>query len=742
MPALLAGFLSDDWRQMVPEDVLVERFRLHRAVHDWLSTLSDRPLAVLIDDIHRADGETRALLAGLLDQGLAARVLFVLAYRPEPSEVLDDVLATAARYAPTRLRLAGLTSGEADELITAVTGTPQSPALVEALAARTGGNPFYLTESARLLASEGELVATSKVPEGVADVLRRRLARLPAESVSVLRLAAVIGRDVDVSLLVRAAGLDEEAVIDALEAGLISGMLVESGPGTVRFSHVLVRETLYAGIPSVRRSRWHGRVADAVAALYPADLTALAHHGAQAATAATARTAAEHCLAAAALAESRFAYDTAAKFYLDAQRCLELEPEPDVAAIVDVLVRRVPALMRAGATTTAARTRSEVALLAAGTGDIELLARAVTCGTSPTMRGNLRPYGHTDWEFIALVERVLAAPDVSPELRCLALTTLVRATSHCGDTRAEEAFTEALDLARTLGDPTLIGMALWGGVEIYPPDLHPVEREAIRLELEQLCAEHDLPVFHALRDVLGVNAAWVRLDLDEARRYTDAAAAVARRFQLRQGEFIATVLRATLEHASGDLDRAERLYEREFEEQRGVGTVDAEGAMLLAIATLRFTQGRLAELVDELRRVSETAVPAMGHVLALALAESGDLAGARRALDQAPTLERDNIWLLLTTIRALTVAILGDADEAGALYDALVPYDDQIAGAASNGFVLTPVARALGRLAMLLGRPQDARRHFEQARAVAQKCGSLPWLRQANADLGSVPAAG
>ena len=86
---------------------LVQRFRLHRAVHDWLATLDDRPLVVFLDDVHRADGESRTLLSSLLDQGLPNRVLFVLAFRPETGTGtgLDELLATLARYSPTRLRL-------------------------------------------------------------------------------------------------------------------------------------------------------------------------------------------------------------------------------------------------------------------------------------------------------------------------------------------------------------------------------------------------------------------------------------------------------------------------------------------------------------------------------------------------------------------------------------------------------------------------------------------------------------
>lgn len=735
-PILTADAPPDD-----AGNVLLQRFRLHRAAHEWLSRLGDRPLALLLDDVHRADFETRALLAGLLEQGLAPRTLVVLAYRPEPAAPLDDLLATVARYEPTRVRLGGLPDDAVAELIASITGSTPGPALVRALAERTDGNPFYLKESARLLVSEGELVATSQVPQGVADVLRRRLARLPEESVSILRLASVIGRDVDVALLVRAAEVGEDDVLDALESGLISELLVETGPGAVRFSHLLVRETLYGGVPALRRVRWHARVAAAVAELYPGDLTALAHHAARAATPLTAAAAARHCVAAARLAASRFSYDSAAEFHAEAARCLRLQPEPDPVALVDVLIDQVQAMIRSGATGAAIAVRREAVDVALRSGRPVLLARAVSAGVLPAIRGNLRAYGRTDHELVAVIEGVLREPDLDPALRCRTLCTLVRETSLVDDPRAEPALLEALELARAVGDPELTALTLWSGGEVYLADLHPAQREAIRLELDRLLEDLPSPVFHVLARVMAVNRACVELDIAAAREHNRAAQALARKYQLRQGVFITTVLDAMLAHLGGDLDRAEAMFVQEFEAHRLRGTVDADAALLLSLVTVRYSQGRLPELVEQMSRVTDEVAPAAGHLLALGLALRGDHAAARRRLEATPAPVHDYLWLLLTTARALAVAEVSAVDRAGELYRVLLPFRGRIAGGGTNGYVLTPVARALGRLALLLGRPDDARAHLEQARVVAERCGSRPWLDQVAADLALLDAA-
>jgi predicted ATPase len=293
----------------LPGDVAAGRFRLHRAVAAWLDeAAARRPLAVLLDDLHLADTETLRLLAAVSEVPL----LFVVALRPrENQERLAPVLGVLAGRDPCRLHLGGLAEADVGRIVAAFAGAEIDPDVVSALTERTGGNVFYVRESARLFAAEGALVATSEVPEGVRDVLGRSMRRLGEPVVSVLRLAAVAGREADVAMLTGASDLGEDAVLDALETAVTAGLLAEPVPGRVRFVHVLVRDTLYADVPRLRQARMHARIADSIRRLRPDDHSALAHHYVRAGSAATASRAVTHAIRAAESAETRYAYDAA-----------------------------------------------------------------------------------------------------------------------------------------------------------------------------------------------------------------------------------------------------------------------------------------------------------------------------------------------------------------------------------------------------------------------------------------------
>jgi len=141
---------------------------------------------------------------------------------------------------------------------------------VGAVHTRTDGNPFFLVELVRLLQAEGGLhdpaaVERSRVPVGVRDVIRRRLARLPEQTNALLAIAAVAGQEFDLDVLEVVSGLDEGA-LDAVEVALLTGIVLENAdrPGRYRFSHALIRQTLHDGMSSVRRARLHARVGDAL----------------------------------------------------------------------------------------------------------------------------------------------------------------------------------------------------------------------------------------------------------------------------------------------------------------------------------------------------------------------------------------------------------------------------------------------------------------------------------------------
>ena len=367
----LGALLDSDARPAgpVPEnapDASAARFRLHQAVLAWLrDAAASGPVAVLLDDLHQADAETLALLETVAAGLAGSALLLMAAYRPaEASGELEQALAVLARRSPARLPLAGLPAPDAAALISSVYGGPVGEHIVEALAVRTGGNPFYLKESARLLASEGALVAVSEVPEGVRDVLRRRLSRLPPPAVALLRLAAAVGQEADVDVLVDAADTDEDGVIAGLEAGVIAGLLTEPAPGRVRFVHALVRDTVYADLTQLRLTRMHARVGAAIRRLRPDDVPALAHHYLRAASADTARAAVGYAIQAAERADRRYAYDAAVSLLEQALDVSARTPGPESERAeqqAGLLGRLLRAQIRAGRIAAARATRQRAA---------------------------------------------------------------------------------------------------------------------------------------------------------------------------------------------------------------------------------------------------------------------------------------------------------------------------------------------------------------------------------------------
>ncbi|MDX2168300.1 MAG: AAA family ATPase, partial [Deltaproteobacteria bacterium] len=269
------------------------RFALFDSLTGFLRRAAQRqPLVVVIDDLHWADAASLLLLQFLARELAGARILLIAAYRDgrrDGDAPLSRCLGELARVdACQRLALGGLPDAEIGRFIEAATGTPPAPALVAAVAAQTGGNPFFLTELVRLLGSAAARGGGAlPVPGGVREAVARRVGQLSPTCRAWLNAAAVFGREVELPALAAAgsgAGRPRRSCLDALDEAVGANLVEPRGglPPRYRFAHALVQEALYDALPTRERARLHARAGAALAALYARDptpvLSALAHH--------------------------------------------------------------------------------------------------------------------------------------------------------------------------------------------------------------------------------------------------------------------------------------------------------------------------------------------------------------------------------------------------------------------------------------------------------------------------------
>ncbi len=259
---------------------------LYRGVVDLLSAARRHgPLAVLVDDLQWLDADSLTVLGLAVDQLVEQGVLFAVAVRTgEPGA--DDVAAVLRRVrrdALVRVPVPGLGVDDVAEMVRRLSGRPADPGVASVIHQRTLGNPFFVSELVRLLASERCLTPAAvqeALPAQVEDVLRRRLDRLPHQTVTLLSVTALAGGPVDVDTLAAVTGLDADAVLDTCESALLAELLVEDEAGFA-LCHDLVRQTLEHGVSRARRVRLHARLADALSArsvLTPHDVVAVARH--------------------------------------------------------------------------------------------------------------------------------------------------------------------------------------------------------------------------------------------------------------------------------------------------------------------------------------------------------------------------------------------------------------------------------------------------------------------------------
>ncbi|MBB6475778.1 ATP-binding protein [Sphaerisporangium rubeum] len=253
------------------------QFRLFEQVVTFIGQASaERPTLLVMDDLQWIDATSLQLLNHLVGR-LPAGTAIIAALRdraPTPGPDLSRVLATASRRpAHRRIRLGPLSPVDVAELIRRETGQEPGADITRDIHARTAGNPFFVRELSRLLSDRGALgdagtSAPAGVPSTVRDVVRDRMAGLDTDARDLLRVAALIGRDVDLGLLARAAGVEVANCLERLEPLRALGLLetAPEDPFSWRFAHDLVRESIMETTEQLLAVRLHLRVADALEA--------------------------------------------------------------------------------------------------------------------------------------------------------------------------------------------------------------------------------------------------------------------------------------------------------------------------------------------------------------------------------------------------------------------------------------------------------------------------------------------
>jgi tetratricopeptide (TPR) repeat protein len=644
------------------------------------------------------------------------------------------------------LTLRGLDRDEVRRLIAQLSGTEPREEKVVAIHEATGGNPLFVREVTRLLATQDALDRPGRlsipVPDSVRAVIRRRLAPLSADAVQVLSAAAVVGRDFDLTLVGAASDLPTESVLLSLSEAVALGIVAETADtaGVYRFSHPLMREAVYEGLPIAARTQMHQRVGEAIERLHGPNSTLhlgeLAYHFTRAAAITDSARAGDYARRAGDRAMHAFAYEEAAVQYRRALDALALAETPDRTMRCDLLLCLGRAQARAGDYQHARTACLLAAEIAREIGAPDRLAKAALGFGEPQVEGGL-----VDRQLVALLEEAIGG--VGPEDNPLRARILARLSveltfaddASLRESRRESLSVEAIEMARRLGDVVALchairarWLALWG-----PDGLE--ERSA-------LCEEH-------LALARGTGDREIEL-LARARRITcqmeagDGAAAaldiaahvrLAEELRMPYYAWIAATMRAGRALLVGSFDQVEALAGEAL--SRLPGRPNGYYAHVNQITALRWEQGRLAEVHDTWEGLVDRS-PQLGFArgwVCLADAEIGREEAARHGLhalvDAIPELPRNGLWLPAVALASLAAAHLDESDVASRLHALLLPYADRAVVIPMLHHPVVCFGSAslyLGLLSAEMGAWDEAEGHFHVATRANQRLGAKPFL--------------
>ncbi|HEY6616905.1 MAG TPA: AAA family ATPase, partial [Vicinamibacterales bacterium] len=330
------------------------RYHLFEAATQLLTAASHSgPILLVVDDLHWADRGSLFFLRHVIRSTRQAAICIVITHRndvPEWSAEFRDLVESLRReHTPTRIALHRLSDDDVRNIIEEWIGRESPPSLTRLVARHTEGNPLFVVEMLKHLDEVGALAARDDwdrpitladvgLPEGIRQLIGRRLERLGLTTRRLLTIAAVMGREFRLSIIEGLVDVGEDTVLDAMDEALTASIVTEEPgiPGNFSFTHTLIREALYTSITAARRVRLHHRIASALeqqSSPLESHVAELAYHFGQASVYKSADKAVDYASRAGDHAVATLAFESGAHWYEMALRAMDfVAPHTDATA--------------------------------------------------------------------------------------------------------------------------------------------------------------------------------------------------------------------------------------------------------------------------------------------------------------------------------------------------------------------------------------------------------------------------
>lgn len=713
-----------------------EQYRLWRAVALLLEASSSIcPTVITLDDVQWADGGSLALVGFLGRELRRLPVLVIATYRNEdvqPEHPLNKTIADLVRAQVLRtLHLGGLTRMEVAELAAGISSSDVPSDVVDVLHRETRGNPLFVGELVRDVLATRPIAglaspltsAELRVPEGLQQVIARRLSELSPECRLILGLASVLGREFELSLIETMSDLPRESVLQAIDEALAAGTVNQLVPGRFSFHHPLLRSVVYEGLTTAQQLSSDLRAAQALESYYGASA---AHHAREiaghllaAGGMAAPESLATYCLHGARQARALFAFDETRNLLLGGLDAAERLQREDRALRAELLMELGYAETALGHPEDALRVYREAIAIYEVLGNQE----GVTDGRR-WLAAALARYGR--WtEVLEVTSEAIAQAE---EAKSYAYVGLVG--SHAMALTVSGRFTEAehwvaklLELAfddstGAVAHHVAASWHSWGCGDAKQATRYFLRARELFLRAGSDATASGVALDHAVvAYFLGETEAW-----REAEQAAERLAASTGRVPVLADLH---AFRSTLCVQRG------RWREARFERDQWRALAGQVGG--------RTVYGQLAERAEAFEEycrngpVGATELLQIDHPLsneplyAVLCADGGDQDGARRILDvmhsTIPTDGRGLFWLSFALPAASALSVLGD-NRAEEWFDALSRYQGGL-------FVWFSADIELGRIDATASRWEDAERRLQDAARSFKERDLAPFYGQA-----------